>query len=115
MFDTKEELLEGEKQVKKLLEMSKYNQKWLYYLIIGSFGSLIILNFIIPNNYLVKIKPSYDMKNGFIGLVLVVFGAFLLTKIIMYEETEFLGWFIIVILCLILLYFGLPLYLGFRW
>jgi len=109
---TKEELLEGERQVKQSLEMYKSNQKWLYYLLVGSFGLLVILNTIIPSNYLVRSRPSYDIKNGFIGLVLVAFGSFFLLHVIMYEEIEFLRWFIVLVIAAVLLYFGLPLYLS---
>lgn len=117
---SKEELSRGNEQTRQLLEIQKENQRWLYYLLIGSFGLIVFLNYMFPDVYWVEKKPMYDAKNGLIGLVLTFFGcAFLLNAMFFRsigKETfgyYLLTWFIGVILCLVLLYYGLPLFLGF--
>jgi len=113
---TKEYLLRG----KELLSKVRKDQKWLYYSLLGSFGLIVLLNYVFPNVYWIEKNPIYDIKNGFIGLILTFFGcAFLLNALFFRsigKETfgyYALTWFIGVVLCMVLFYFGLPLFLGF--
>ena len=117
-----EELLEGIKQTHQSVEMYKKDQRWLYLLWVGSFALILFLNYMFPNIYSVEKRPIYDFKSGFIGLVLTVFGftfffnAFFfrgvgVESILFYIFT----WIIGAIICVVLLYYGLPLFFGFKW
>jgi len=117
-----EDLLEGIKQSHQSVEMCKKDHKWLYLLVVGSFALLVFLNYTLPNISIIEKRPIYDFKSGFIGLVLTVFGftfffnAFFFRgiggeSIIFYVFT----WIIGAIICVVLLYYGLPLFFGFKW
>ena len=113
---TKEYLLRG----KEFLSKVKKDQKWLYYSLLGSFGLIVLLNYVFPDVYWIGKKPMHDVKNGFMGLILTFFGcAFLLNALFFRSIVKgtfgyyLLTWFIGVVLCIGFLYFGLPLFLGF--
>jgi hypothetical protein len=109
----KESYILGCEQNKELLSRHKENQKWLYYLIIGSFGLIILLNFLIPNFHWIKPEPI-GIKFGFMGLILTVFGSIFFFSAFFAEGGDWfdLHWWLRVILCIILLYFGLPMLFG---
>jgi polyferredoxin len=111
---TKEYLLFGHEQNKELVSRYKENQKWLYYLIIGSFGLLTVLNFFIPNFHWIKPEPL-NIEFGFIGMLMTFFGTVFFFSAIFAEGAG--GWFdsswwLRVILSIILLYFGIPMLFG---
>lgn len=70
----KEYFLKGNEQCKELLMRHKENQKWIYYVIIGSLSLITILNFMIPNFHWIKPDPI-NIKLGFVGVILVFFGS----------------------------------------
>lgn len=111
---TKEYLLRGEEQNKKLMDRKKENQKWIYYMLIGSFGLMTLLNFMIPDFYWTKPEPI-EIKVGFTGVILTSFGS------VFFFRAFFLAgggnwfdpyWWLCVILSIVLLYFGLPILFG---
>jgi len=122
IYMSKEEIREGIKQTYQSVDMCKKDHKWLYLLWIGSFALLVFLNYTLPNIYTIEKKPIYDVEIGFVGLILTVFGftfflnAFFFRSIggetiIFYIFT----WIVGAIICVTLLYFGLPLFFGFEW
>lgn len=111
---TEEDLLKGEKQVKTLIDNSKQDQKWFYYILVGSFGFLIALNFILPSTYTIK-KPTYDINSGFIGFILMFFAGVFWLHLAISDIDDLFKFLLFSALLIILLYFGLPLYLGFKW
>ena len=111
---TEEYFLRGEEQNKELLSRYKEDQKWLYYLIIGSFGLITLLNFLMPNFHWVEPKPL-NIKIGFIGAIFTFFGAIFFARAFFIAGGESLldvYWWICVILCIVLFYFGLPILFG---
>ncbi len=111
---TKEYLLHGDEQNRELLSRQKEDQKWVYYVIVGSFGLITLLNFLMPGFHRVKPEPI-DIEWGFMGVILTFFGS------VFFLRAFFLtgggGWFdsywwLCVILSIILLYFGLPILFG---
>lgn len=119
---SEENFLEGIKQSYQSVEMCKKDHRWLYLLWVGSFVLIIFFNYMFPNIYTVEKRPIYDVKSGFIGLILTVFGftfffnAFFfkgigVENIIFYIFT----WIIGTIICVVLFYYGLPLFFGFKW
>jgi len=111
---TKEYLLFGEEQNKKLLIKQKEDQKWIYYIIIGSLGLITLLNFLIPNFHWIKPEPI-DVKWGFVGVLLMFFGSMFFLRAFFLEGggTWFdLYWWLCVFLSIVLLYFGLPILFG---
>jgi hypothetical protein len=111
---TKEYFLRGEEQDKELLSRQKENQKWVYYVIIGSFGLITFLNFMIPDYHWNRPEPI-EIKWGFVGMILTFFGSiFFLRAFFVKGGSEWfdLYWWLSVILSIILLYFGLPIILG---
>ena len=95
------------------------DQKWVYYPLIGSFVLLIILNNFIPIT--VEVAP-YNFESGFLGMTLTFFGVFCLINLMLLEigkGTSTLSFIftcsISLVLSIVLLYFGLPLFLGFNW
>jgi len=111
---TKEYFLRGEEQNKELLIRQKENQNWIYYIIIGSFGLITLLNFLMPNFHWIKPEPV-DIKFGFIRVILTFFGSLFFFRAFFLEGggTWFdLRWWLCVILTIILLYFGLPILFG---
>ena len=95
------------------------DQKWVYYSLIGSFVLLIILNNFIPMS--VEVAP-YNFKSGLLGMTLTFFGTFCLINLMVLEigkGTSMLSFIftcsISLVLSIVLLYFGLPLFLGFNW
>jgi len=109
---SKEELLHGYQHSKQLAESIKNDQRWLYYLIVGSFGLIIILNYLFPNVYWLEKRPVYDFKFGLIGLFLTFFGIIILLNVLCIFKGSLLGWFVLIALSIALLYFGLPLLIG---
>jgi hypothetical protein len=109
---SKEEFLQGYSQSKELAESIKKDQKWVYYLIVGSFGLIIILNYLFPNVYWIEKRPVYNFKSGLIGLFLTFFGIIILLNVLCIFKGSLLGWFVLMILSIALLYFGLPLLIG---
>jgi polyferredoxin len=110
----KEFFLQGNEQNKELMIRQKENQKWLYYLIIGSFGFITLLNFLMPDFHWVGPKPL-NIKIGFMGLILTFFGSIFFFSAFFAEGGSGwfdLSWWLRVILCIVLLYFGLPMLFG---
>jgi uncharacterized protein YacL len=110
---TEKELLYGYQQSKQLVDTQKKDQRWLYYLIAGSFGLIIILNYMFPHLYWVENRPLYDLKKGFIGLTLMFFGIIILLNILCIFNGSLQAWIFLIIICIVLIYFGLPLLTGF--
>jgi len=110
---TKEYFLRGNEQNKELLTRQKETQKWIYFLVIGSFALITLLNFMMPNFHWIKPEPI-DIKLGFIGVILTFFGSvFFLRAFFKGDGSWFdLYWWLSVILCIVLLYFGLPILFG---
>jgi len=111
---TEEYFLRGEEQNKELLSRYKEDQKWLYYLILGSFGFIILLNFLMPDFHWVGPKPL-DIKLGFMSVVLTFFGMIFFVRAFFKEGAEGwldIYWWLSVILSIVLLYFGLPILFG---
>ena len=106
------DLKNPKKSFKLNLRVSLEDQRWLYYLIIGSFGILVILNYTLPNVYLTESKPVYDLKDGLMGLILMFFGIFFVFNALIIGDIKF--WIIEVVLFLIFVYFGLPFLLGMK-
>ena len=110
----KEYFLRGEEQNKELMSRQKEDQKWIYYIIIGSFGLITLLNFMMPNYHWTKSEPI-NIEWGFIGMMLTFFGsvfflrAFFLSGGVNWYD---MGWWLCVILSIVLLYFGLPILFG---
>lgn len=94
------------------------DQKWVYYSIAGSFVLLIILNFFIPAT--TEATP-YNFKEGLLGMILTFFGLFCLINLLLLEIGKqstlsfVLTTLVSIILAIVLLYFGLPLFFGFKW
>ena len=110
---SKEEFLQGYKQSKQLSESVKGNQKWVYYLIVGSLGLIIILNYLFPNVYWLEKKPVYNFKYGLIGLFLTFFGFIILISMLcIIKGGSILVWIAAIAFSIALLYFGLPLLIG---
>lgn len=119
---SEEELLKGIKQSNQSVEMCKKDQRWLYLLVIGSFGLLVAMNYNFPNLYPIEKKPIYDANYGFLGLVLTGFGISFFFNAIFFrsigEESIIFfifTWLIGAVLCVFLLYYGFPLFFGFEW
>lgn len=119
---SEEDIIQSIKQTKQFLEMQKKGQRWLYLLVLGSFALIVFLNYTFPNIYSVEKRLIYDVNSEFIGLILTIFGfTFLINafffrgivgeSIILYILT----WVIGATICVILLYYGLPLFFGFKW
>ena len=109
---TEKELLYGYQQSKQLVDMQKNDQKWLYYLLAVSFGSIIILNYAFPNVYWIENRPVYDLKKGFVGLIFIFFGLILSLNILFIFKGSFQDWILIIIISIVLIYFGLPFLTG---
>lgn len=110
----KEYFLKGNEQCKELLMRHKENQKWIYYVIIGSLSLITILNFMIPNFHWIKPDPI-NIKLGFVGVILVFFGSVFFFRAFIQSVAENwfdLYWWICVILTIVLFYFGLPILFG---
>jgi hypothetical protein len=101
-----------EKKFKLNFKINLEDQKWLNYSVIGSFVLLVILNSLIPINPIQK--TQFEVNIGLLGLVIVFFGTMFLLNI-SFTRVEGLAWLISAILCVVLFYFGLPLFLGFNW
>jgi len=99
------------------LKLNLEDQRWIYYLTAGSFVLLLIMNFIFPESYSIKIP--YDYKAGFIGVGLTFFGTIFLLNFLFFGKTGGLTTILITLfsasLSVILLYFGIPLLFGFTW
>jgi len=111
---TKEHFLHGEEQNKELLSRQKEDQRWVYYLIIGSFGLITLLNFLIPNFHWIKPEPI-EIKFGFIGVILTFLGSVFFFRAFFLKgggNWFDLYWWLCVILSIVLLYFGLPILFG---
>ncbi len=111
---TKEYFLRGNEQNKELLSRQKEKQNWIYYIIIGSFGLITLLNFMIPDYHWAKPEPI-GIKIGSMGMTLTFFGSIFFLRAFFVKGGS--GWFdaywwLSVILCIILLYFGLPILFG---
>ena len=109
----KEYFLHGEEQNKELLSREKEEQKWVYYIIIGSFVLITFLNFTIPDFHWIKPQPI-DIKLGFMGVLLMFFGSMFFIRAFFMGNGSWLDlyWWLSVILCIVLLYFGLPILFG---
>ena len=110
----KEYFLRGEEQNKQLLNGQEEDQKWIYYVIIGSFCLITLLNFMVPGFHWIKPEPI-EIKWGFIGVILTFFGSILFLRAFFLSGGK--GWFdlywwLCVILSIVLLYFGLPILFG---
>jgi hypothetical protein len=112
---TEKELLYGYQQSKQLLDTQKKDYKWLYYLIAGSFGLIIILNYMFPHVYWVENRPVYDLNKGLIGLFMMFFGIIVLLNLMLLFKGSFEGFILGIIICVILIYFGLPFLIGLSW
>ena len=111
---TKEYFLRGEEQNKELLSRYKEDQKWIYYMIIGSFGLITLLNFLMPGFHWVK-PELIDIKYGFVGVILTFFGSMFFIRAFFFSGGEGwfnLWWWLCVILSIVLLHFGLPMLFG---
>jgi len=122
IYMSKEELLKGIKQTYQSVEMCKKDHRWLYLLWLGSFALLVFLNYTLPNIYTVAKRPIFDVKIEFVGLILTVFGFTFFLNAFFFrgvggESILFyiLTWIIGATICVILLYYGLPLFFGFKW
>jgi len=118
---SKEDVIQSINQTKQFLGIQKRDQRWLYLLIAGSFALIVFLNYTLPNVYSVEKKP-FNIKNGFIGLILTVFGFTFLINALFFrgiggESIIFyiFTWIVGATICIILLYYGLPLFFGFKW
>jgi len=109
----KEYFLRGNEQNKELVSRYKEDQKWVYYIIIGSFGLITLLNFLMPGYHWTKPEPI-DIEWGFVGVILTFFGSiFFLRAFFAGDGSWFdLYWWLSIILCIVLLYFGLPILFG---
>ena len=110
----KEYFLRGNEQNKELVSRYKEDQKWVYYMIIGSFGLITLLNFLMPGYHWTKPEPI-DIEWGFVGVILMFFGSIYFISAFFAEGGS--GWFdlywwLLVILCIVFLYFGLPILFG---
>ena len=119
---SEEELLKGIKQTRQSVEMCKKDHTWLYLLVFGSFALIVFLNYTFSNIYTVEKRPIYDVNSGFIGLILTVFGFTFLINAFFFrgvggESILFyiLTWIVGATICVILLYYGLPLFFSFNW
>ncbi len=112
---TEKELLYGYQQSKQLVDAQKNNQRWLYYLIVGSFGLILILNYMFPHVYWVDNRPAYSLNKGLIGLIMMFFGIIVILNLIFLFQGSFQGLIFGIIICIILIYFGLPFLIGFSW
>jgi uncharacterized protein YacL len=63
----------------------------------------------------VENRPIYDLKKGLIGLVMMFFGIVFLFNVLCVFKGSFQSWVLGIILCIILIYFGLPLLIGLSW
>ncbi|MDI6826416.1 MAG: hypothetical protein QMD36_04480 [Candidatus Aenigmarchaeota archaeon] len=107
---SEEEYSRGYKQSKELAESLKKDQKWIYYLIAGSFGLIVILNYLFPSVYWTEKRPVYNVKGGLIGLILTFFGVIILMSMLcIVKGGSLLIWVVLIALSIALIYFGLPL------
>jgi len=113
VYMSKEEIIQSINQIKRL-ELQKKDQRWLYLLWVGSFALIIFLNYMFPNIYPVEKRPVYDLKNGFIGLILTLFGFVFFLNAFFFKKAG-IQTIIFTIICVILLYYGLPLFFNFKW
>jgi uncharacterized protein YacL len=90
------------------LKINFEDQKWIYYLIFGSFVMIVLLNYTYPS---VIERPTYEIKTGFFGMILTVLGGILIYGALQYAPYGFLNGLIIIVIVIALLYFGLPLLL----
>jgi len=111
---SEEDVVNSIKQTHQFLEMQKKDQRWLHILWIGSFVLIIFLNYTFPNISLVEKKPLYDVNTGFMGLILTVFGFIFFFNAFFFKSIKKES-ILFTIICIILLYYGLPLFLGFKW
>ena len=110
----KEYFLRGQEQNRELLSRHREHQSWIYYLIIGSFSLITLLNFMIPDYHWIKPEPI-DIKVGFMGVLLTFFGSLFFIRAFFFAGGVSWfdkNWWICVILSIILLYFGLPILFG---
>jgi len=110
----KEYFLHGNEQNKELVSRCKGDQKWVYYIIIGSLGLIALLNFLIPDFHWVK-PETIEIKWGFMGTILTFFGSvFFLRAFFLTGGGDWFdpGWWLCAILSIVLLYFGLPILFG---
>ena len=119
---SEEDIIQSIKQTKQSLELHKKDQRWLYLVWIGSFVLLIFLNYTFPNIYSIEKRPVYDVNSGFVGLILTIFGFTFFLNAFFFRGIGkesilfyFLTWVIGATICVVLLYFGLPLLFGFKW
>lgn len=110
---SEEDIIQSINQTKQSLELQKKDQRWLYLLVVGSFALMVFLNYTFTNIYSVEKRP-YNIKSGFIGLILTFFGFTLFLNVFFFKSTG-KGFILFAIICVILLYYGLPLLLNFKW
>jgi hypothetical protein len=108
---SKKHLLHGSEQIKEFMKVQKEKQDWIYYLIIGSFVSIVILNHLFPDVYWVEPKPSLSIKSGFLGVILMFFGTMFFMRAFVKGGDDWY-WVLSIVLCIVLLYFGIPLLFG---
>jgi len=111
---TREYFLRGDEQNKELVNRCRKDQKWIYYMIIGSFTLMTLLNFIMPNFHWIKPEPI-DIKWGFIGVIFAFFGSWFFIRAFFFAGSGSyfdLWWWLCVILIIVLFYFGLPILFG---
>jgi hypothetical protein len=101
-----------EKNFKLNFKINLEDQKWLNYSVIGSFVLLVILNTIISSKPIHR--TAFEINSGLLGLTFVFFGSMFLLSILL-TGREVLTCLVGAVLCIILFYFGLPLFLGFYW
>lgn len=90
------------------LKLNLEDQKWIYYLVFASLVILVLMNYVYPNT---MEKQTYEIKTGFLGFILTTAGVIFLLSGLEFAPRGFINGFIIIVIAVALLYFGLPLLL----
>lgn len=84
------------------------DQKWIYYLVLGSFVSIVLLNYAYPS--MIE-EPTYQIKPGPLGVILTAAGGIFLYSGLLEAPLGFINGFVIILIAIVLFYFGIPLLL----
>lgn len=90
------------------LKINLEDQRWIYYLILGSFIMIVLLNYTYPGTIE---RPTYQIKPGLLGFILTTAGGIFLLSALQFGPRGFINGFVIIAIAIILFYFGLPLLL----
>ncbi len=92
------------------LKINLEDQRWIYYLVLASFVSILIMNYTYPS--MIE-KSTYQINSGFLGIILTALGGIFLYSGLQEAPLGFINGFVIILIAIVLFYFGIPLM--FQW